>query len=139
MQAAMQGAAGAAAGIVPHGAAPMVPAQGAAPGGYGPVGQIRNPVVTLLVGMICAPYALFVMYSALNELKAFRGKDDFNPLLCVLLWIVFVWGLPARVFEAKQMAGVPGATQPNAILYFLLGPYFLISDLNEIWTAAGNR
>jgi len=77
------------------------------------------------------------MYSALNELKAFRGKDDFNPLIVVLLWIVFVWGMPDRVFEAKQMAGVPNPQKPNAVLYFLLSPYFMIADLNEIWQAAG--
>ena len=35
------------------------------------------------------------------------------------------------------MAGVPNATEPNAIMYFLLAPYFLINDLNEIWQAAG--
>ena len=107
------------------------------PGARGPVGNFRNPIVCLLVGAICAPYMLFVMYSALNELKAFRGKDDFNPLVVVLLWIVFVWGMPERVLEAKQMAGVPNPAPPNAVLYFLLAPYFLISDLNEIWQAAG--
>jgi hypothetical protein len=120
--------------MVPAGAQPLAPRPA---GARGPVGNVRNPIVCLLVGMICAPYMLFVMYSALNELKAFRGKDDFNPLVTILLWIVFVWGMPARVFEAKQMAGVPNATEPNAIMYFLLAPYFLINDLNEIWQAAG--
>jgi hypothetical protein len=97
---------------------------------------MRNPVMMALT-LVCAPAALFVMFSMLSELKAFRQKDDFNPILCILVWIVFVWGIPAKVLEAKQMAGVPNAQAPNAIMYLLLAPYFLSADLNQIWEAAG--
>jgi hypothetical protein len=45
--------------------------------------------------------------------------------------------MPAKILEAKQMAGVPNPQVPNVILYLLLGPYFLATDLNEIWQAAG--
>jgi hypothetical protein len=123
-------------GMMPHGGAPMQQQFGA-PGAHGPVGNVRNPIVMLLVGMICAPYLLFVMYSALNELKAFRQKDDFNPILFILLWVVFVWQLPDKVREAKAMAGIQNPQTASAIMYFLLGPYFFLSDLNEIWQAAG--
>jgi hypothetical protein len=98
---------------------------------------VRNPIVMVLIAMVCFPYALFVMYSELNELKAFRQKDDFNPILCCLLWIVFVWGMPDKIMEAKQMAGVPNPQVSSPILYFLLAPYFLTLDLNQIWEAAG--
>ena len=112
----------------------MVPA-----GQHGPVGNVRNPIAVTLIGLICFIYALFVVFSELNELKAFRQKDDFNPVLTVLLWIFFVWGMPAKVLEAKQMAGIPNPTVSSPILYFLLGPYFLTQDLNEIWQAAGGQ
>ena len=87
--------------------------------------------------MTCNIYSLIQTFGMLNELKAFRGKDDFNPILTTLLWIVFCWGMPAKVLEAKQMAGVPNAQPTSAVMYFLLGPYFLAQDLNEIWQAAG--
>jgi hypothetical protein len=108
-------------------------------GGRGPIGQTRNPVMVLVVGSICFVYAIIQMWGMLNELKAFRGKDDINPILLFvpILNIVLLWGLPAKVLEAKQMAGVPNAQVPHPFLYLLLGAYFLPSDLNEVWQAAG--
>jgi hypothetical protein len=93
--------------------------------------------MVLVIGMICGFYALYQVFQMLNELKAFRGKDDINPVLYVLLWIVFVWGVPAKVLEAKQMAGIPNPQVASPVLYFLLSPYFLAADLNEVWQAAG--
>jgi hypothetical protein len=77
----------------------------------------------------------------LNELKNFRGKDDLNPILFFIpiLGIIEMWKLPAKVLEAKQMAGVANAQVPHPILYLLLGIYFLPADLNEVWQAAGGR
>jgi hypothetical protein len=119
-------------GGMPGGGAPMVQT-----GGRGPIGQTRNPVMVLVVGMVCFIYLLMQMWGMWNELKAFRGKDDFNPILLLLFPIFFIWGMPAKVLEAKQMAGVPNPQVAHPVLYFLLGPYFLASDLNEIWQAAG--
>ena len=120
------------------GSQPLAPQFGGGPtGAHGPVGNVRNPIMMVLIAMVCFPYALFVIFSELNELKAFRQKDDFNPILCCLLWIVFVWGMPDKILEAKQMAGVPNPQVSSAILYFLLAPYFLTLDLNQIWEAAG--
>ena len=87
--------------------------------------------------MICGFYALFQIYQMLGELKAFRGKDDINPIVTTLLWVFMCWGLPAKVLEAKQMAGVPNPQVAGSFMYFLLGPYFMANDLNEIWQAAG--
>jgi hypothetical protein len=120
-------------GGMPGGAAPMVHA-----GGRGPIGQTRNPVMVFVIGYItCGIYMLIQMWGMLNELKAFRGKDDFNPILVLLLPIVFIWGIPPKVLEAKQMAGVPNAQVANPILYLFFSPYFLAADLNEVWQAAG--
>jgi hypothetical protein len=129
---------------MPGGGAPMVPAggYGAAPGGArGPVGKIRNPVMTTVLSMLCFVYALIQVWGMLNELKNFRGKDDLNPILFFIpiLGIIEMWKLPAKVLEAKQMAGVANAQVPHPILYLLLGIYFLPADLNEVWQAAGGR
>lgn len=103
------------------------------------MGQTRNPIMVLVIGSICFIYAIIQMWGMLNELKAFRGKDDINPIMMFvpILNIIFFWNLPAKVLEAKQMAGVPNAQVAHPILYLLLGAYFLPADLNEVWQAAG--
>lgn len=130
-----QGAPGGA--MVPIGGAPMM--QGG--GGFGPIGTDRNPVMVTLIGMVCFVYAIIQMLGMLNELKAFRQKDDFNPIFLFLpiLNLLLILGLPDKVYDAKVMAGVPNAQKPNVILYLLLGIYFLPADLNEIWAAAKAR
>jgi len=122
-------------GGMPGGGAPMV-AVGA---GGRPIGQTRNPIMVLVVGSICFIYAIMQFWGMLNELKAFRGKDDINPIMMFvpIMNIIMFWGLPAKVLEAKQMAGVPNAQVSHPILYLFLGSYFLPADLNEIWQAAG--
>lgn len=122
-------------GGMPGGGAPMVPA-GA---GGRPIGKTRNPIMVLVIGSICFVYAIIQIWGMLNELKAFRGKDDINPifLFIPILNLIMLWGLPAKVLEAKQMAGVPNAQVAHPILYLLLGGYFLPVDLNEVWQAAG--
>ncbi len=92
----------------------------------------------LVIGLICGFYLIYVLWMEINELKAFRQKDDLNPILFLvpILNILLVWGLPAKVLEAKQMAGVPNAQVSHPVLYLFLWPYFLSNDLNEIWAAA---
>jgi hypothetical protein len=119
---------------MPGGGAPMVPA-----GQRGPIGKIRNPVVTLILAMVCFVYAIIAIWGMTNELKAFRGKDDINPIFFFIpiLGLIEMWKLPAKMLEAKQMAGVPNAQVVHPILYLLLGLYFIPADLNECWQAAG--
>ena len=121
-------------GGMPGGGAPMVQA-----GGRGPIGQTRNPIMVLVIGSICFIYAIIQLWGMVNELKAFRGKDDINPIMMFvpIMNIIFFWNLPAKVLEAKQMAGVPNPQVAHPILYLLLGSYFLPADLNEVWQAAG--
>jgi hypothetical protein len=121
---------------MPGGAAPMVPMGG---GARGPIGKTRNPIMVLLVGSICFIYAIIQFWGMLNELKAFRDKDDISPIMLFIpiMNIILIWGLPAKVLEAKQMAGVPNPEVPHPILYLLLASYFMPKDLNEVWQAAG--
>jgi hypothetical protein len=118
------------------GAAPIVPMGG---GARGPIGQTRNPVMVLVISMLCFVYAMIQLWQMLNELKAFRGKDDINPIMFFVpvLGIIHLWNLPPKILEAKQMAGVPNAQVGSPILYLFLALYLLPADLNEIWQAAG--
>jgi hypothetical protein len=111
----------------------------AAGGARGPIGKTRNPVMVLLIGMLCFVYALIEGAAMLKELKAFRGKDDISLITFIIpiLNLIALWKLPAKVLEAKQMAGVPNPQVPHPILYLFLWTYFLPSDLNEAWQAAG--
>ncbi len=120
-------------GMMQGGGAPV------APGGFGPIGQTRNAIMQLVIGMICFVYLLYILFVEVSELKAFRGKDDINPILFFvpILNIILILGLPSKVLEAKQMAGIPNANVSHPILYFFLWPYFFTNDLNEIWAAAG--
>ena len=74
-----------------------------------------------------------------NELKAFRQKDDINPIMLFIpiMNLLMIWGLPEKMLEAKRMAGVPNPSVPHPILYLLLGLYFMPADLNEVFQAAG--
>jgi hypothetical protein len=116
------------------GAAPMMGS-----GAHGPIGAVRNPIVQLVIGLVCGFYFIYLAWVEINELKAFRQKDDINPILFFvpILNLLLLWGLPEKVLEAKQMAGVPNATVTSPILYLFLWPYFLTGDLNEIYQAAG--
>jgi hypothetical protein len=108
-------------------------------GGHGPVGNIRNPIVVLAIGYICFIYLIFALWSLLNELKAFRNKDDLNPILFFLpvIGLLEMWKLPEKVLEAKRMAGIVNPQVPHPVLYLFLWPYFLVVDLNEVFQAAG--
>ncbi len=108
-------------------------------GGRGPIGQNRNPIMVLAISIICGFYAIWQLWQMVNELKAFRGKDDINPIFFFIpiLGLIEMWKLPEKVLDAKRMAGIPNPEVPQPILYLLLGIYFLPTDLNEIWQAAG--
>ena len=106
-------------------------------GGRGPIGQTRNPTQVLVISLLCGFYGFYQVFQELGELRAYRGKDDINPIVATLLWIVFCWGMPAKMLEAKQMAGIPNPQVGSPILYFLVGYWAMAKDLNEIWAASG--
>ena len=95
--------------------------------------------MVLVIGYICFIYAFIQLWGMLNELRAFRQKDDPNPIffLIPILNLIEMWKLPEKVLDAKRMAGIPNPTVPHPVLYLLLGFYFLAADLNEVWKAAG--
>ena len=119
------------------GGAPMV-AMGGGGGGRGPIGTTRVPVMTIVLSMLCFVYAIIQFWKMLSELKAFRGKDDLNPIMFFIPILSIIEGLKLSeiVLDAKRMAGVPNAQVPHQIVYLFFGFYFLPGDLNEIWQAA---
>jgi hypothetical protein len=104
-----------------------------------PLGKTRNPVMTIVFSMLCFVYAIIQLWQMTNELKAFRGKEDINPIFFFIpiLGLIEMWKLPPKLLEAKQMAGVPNPTVQHPVLYVFFAFFFLPTDLNEIWQAAG--
>jgi hypothetical protein len=130
-------------GAPPQGMQQLDPAY-ANPGApyHGPIGKMRNPVmVVVLTYVTCGFYGIFALLSMLGELKAFRQKNDINPILFLIpvVSLLEILKLPAKVLDAKRMAGVPNAQEPNVILYLFLWFYMLPSDLNEIWQIASAK
>jgi hypothetical protein len=121
---------------MPGGSAPMVPVGG---GQRGPIGKIRNPVMTIVLSMVCFVYAIIQVWQMINELKAFRGKDDLNPIFFFIpiLNYIELWKLNEKVLDAKRMAGVPNPQVASPVLYLFFALFFLPGDLNEVWQAAG--
>jgi hypothetical protein len=130
-------------GYTPPDAA-MIPAGGSGlspSGSYMPAianrDHIRNPlVVTLLCYVTCGIYAIVVMYSLMSELKSYLNREEIVPwhiLVPVLNLVVILTKLPTWVTEAKQRAGSRNPMSAGPLLYFLLLPYFLTKDMNEVW------
>jgi len=108
-------------------------------GGTGPKGQTRNPMMVLLLSMVCFLYGIYQYYVMLGELKAFLNSDEINPIHAFIpvLNILLIFKLPGWVLEAKRRAGVPNPEVANVLFYFLFGMYFLPKDLNEVWNPTG--
>ncbi|MBK8256009.1 MAG: zinc ribbon domain-containing protein [Polyangiaceae bacterium] len=132
----------------PGGGAPMAaPGQfGAAPmgggyggggmGGAGPVGQVRNPVMTLVISLFCCLYGIYQQWTMLNELQAYTRDDSFKPwyMFIPLLNLYFLlFKVPEQVTKAKQMAGSRNPQASSIVVYFFIFYYALAKDLNEVW------
>ena len=120
------------------GAAPMGMGggYGGGPGGAGPVGQTRNPVMTLVLSFVCCLYGLYQQWTMLNELQAYTRDDSFKPwyMFIPLLNLYFLLiKVPEQVTKAKQMAGSRNPQAAGIVLYFFISYYALAKDLNEVW------
>jgi hypothetical protein len=92
-----------------------------------------------VLSALCFIYAAIQLWGMVNELKAFRQKDDINPIFFFvpILSLIEMWKLPEKMLDAKRMAGISNPTVPHPVLYLFLWIYFLPVDLNEVWKAAG--
>lgn len=92
--------------------------------------------MVLVLGFLCCFYLLYVMWTMLNELKSYTRDEAFHPwwMFIPFLNYYFLWILvPAQVRKAKQMAGCRNPEPANIVLYILLGPFALATDLNQVW------
>jgi hypothetical protein len=114
---------------------------GGGPMGGGPMvagakGQTRNPVTTLVISMVCCLYAIYQMWTMLNELQAYTNDQEFKPwyMFIPFLGYYFLWiKVPEQVTKAKQMAGSRNPQAGGIVLYIFISPYALAKDLNEVW------
>jgi len=116
-----------------------VPVGGAYSGQRGPIGKIRNPVISIVLALFtCGIYPMVASFLMAGELNAFRGKQDLSPIMFFIPIMNIIEGLKLAplVLETKQMVGVPNPQVANNVLLALFPVFFLPSDLNEIWQAA---
>jgi len=122
--------------MVQVGGAALAPTSGA-----GSKPNVRNPVmVTVLTFLTCGLYGAIMLYMMLSELRAYLNKEEIVPwhIFVPILGIIVLLGkLPGWVTEAKQRAGSRNQQSSGPILYFLLYPYFVTKDLNEVWDPMG--
>jgi fucose 4-O-acetylase-like acetyltransferase len=118
---------------------PGVPMQAMPMGGTGPKGQTRNPMMVLLISMVCFLYGIYQYYVMVGELKEYLQTDEINPIhmFIPVLNILMLFKLPGWVLQAKQRAGVPNPEVANILFYWFFGLYFLPKDLNEVWNPTG--
>jgi TRAP-type uncharacterized transport system fused permease subunit len=114
-------------------------------------GEVRNSMMVFLLSIAtCGIYGLYWLYTVGNELKAYLGKEDINPMMDILIALVcFLYGyyVPIKygklIFEAQQKAGVPNPQDVGvkALLFNLLlcgfGYKVLQDELNKVWEAGG--
>ncbi len=115
--------------------APMMGGGGGG-GARGPVGQIRNPVMVMIISYICFIYAVLQLLAMMGELKAYLQKDEIVPWHLLIPYYniyLLVIKVPAWVREAKQKAGCANPEPMNIVMYLFLGLYALPADLNEVW------
>jgi hypothetical protein len=138
---------GGAAGFGGGGMQGMAP-PGAMMGAHGAKGQVRNPIMVLVWGIVsCGITQVIWFFSIANEMKTYLQRDEPNALkvfglsivtcgIYGLYWMVARCGVLLQ--EMQQRAGLP---QPNNPGILLLIPYYnvivLQEELNKVWQAPG--
>lgn len=114
-------------------------------------GEVRNPMTVWLLTLVtCGLFGWYWIYTVGNELKAYLGKEDLNPVMDIVITFVcfpYAYYLPIKygklIYEAQQRAGVPGASDKgvNALIMNLVlcgfGYKILQEELNKVWEGGG--
>jgi hypothetical protein len=110
------------------------------------VATILASLITPMLGMLAlvadiAGMAIGFMnvYAMLNEVKAITQNQAFAwwKILIPILGLIFCWSeVPAKMAKAKQMMGVQTPAR-SPVLYLLLLPFALASDLNDMAQPTG--
>lgn len=111
----------------------------------GVAGEVRNPIqVQLLAMFTCGFYAIYFMFTVMNELNAALAEEKYNPIKEFLLimvtcgaWGIYLWWRLAQdIVEVQNRWGV----QPkfDAVILFVLNlvyisPWAIQESLNNAW------
>lgn len=111
-----------------------------------PTGEMLDPMKTTLFSFLCFIYMIVWMFKRLPEINAFLGEERLVwwHMLIPILNIILLWKLFKSISEMARLAGAQ--VEDRSVIYLLcwvcVGPlavYFLQTDLNTIWQAAGGR
>jgi len=110
-------------------------------------GEILDPIKTTGMNVICFIFSILWIMKRFKEINAFLGEDRlvFWHMFIPILNLITLW----KFFKSvSEMAGLVGAQVEDRAVMYLLGQlctggiltfYFMQTDLNTIWTAAGGR
>lgn len=116
-----------------------------ASGGQYERGEVRNPVVVLLLGFVtCGIYAMYWFFAFMQDLNGGVGEERFNPIKEIALTFVtcgiwgywLMWRMAEATVETQQKWGVSAQMEPVVLFVvtlFGLGPIFLQGGLNNAW------
>jgi hypothetical protein len=104
--------------------------------GPGPRGEVRNPMVLLLVSLFCCPwYGLWQCMKAEEEVNRFLGKGQGGNILWLIFPLIPALSAPKLMAEARARASTPTQGEGNILLYIFVPYYSFIADVNELWGA----
>lgn len=109
-------------------------------------GEVVNPIMVLILPMVtCGLYGIYWMHTAMGEINAGLGREEFEPtkdiiltfVTCGLYGLYVYWRMANAIVELQQKWGV----QPEmdaTILFVLcfvmgLGPFFMQQGMNNAW------
>ena len=109
------------------------------PGARGPIGQTRNPVMVLVLGMHLLRLRSWSRSGHVERAQGVprQGRSEPHLVLRPHPRLVRIWSCRRRSWKPSTWPACRTPRSRSPILYLLLGICFLPDDLNEIWQAAG--
>ncbi len=110
-------------------------------------GEILDPIKTTGMNVICFIFSILWIMKRFKEINAFLGEDRlvFWHMFIPILNLITLW----KFFKSvSEMAGLVGAQVEDRAVMYLVGQlctggiltfYFMQTDLNAVWAAAGGR
>src|ERR1044072_8937751 len=93
--------------------APVVPTPAPTPGGWGPVGKVRDPWFVILISIITLGiYFLYWTYQVFREMKEHSGQGVGGPIGLIIGIFIGVVNLFLIAVEIKAMYEKAGKPSP---------------------------
>ncbi|MFO7592324.1 MAG: DUF4234 domain-containing protein [Acidimicrobiia bacterium] len=124
------------------------PPPAAAPTGTGKIGELRSPVVVMLLSIVTLGiYALYYYFKTFDEMKDYSGEGVggvVGLLLSIFCGIITIFVLPAEVGnlyerdgKEKPISGATGFWVLLPILGFFIWLFKVQGRLNDFWESKG--